>query len=74
MVLEFCYRRISAVKQLIMQAVTRQPINKIFFFSEFSRVSPGAHPLTKKPEDSEYKIECRQFSHYAREIIGFVNN
>ena len=25
-------------------------------FFEFSRVSPGAYPLTKKPEDSEYEI------------------
>ena len=38
-----------------MQAVTGQPIKKIAFF-EFSRVSPGDHPLTKKPEDSGYEI------------------
>ena len=38
-----------------MQAVTGQPIKKNFFF-EFPRVSPGAHPLIKKPEDSGYEI------------------
>ena len=42
-----------------MQAVTGQQIIKIFFF-EFSRVSPGAHPLTKKPEDSGYEIATTQ--------------
>ena len=38
-----------------MQTVTWQPIKNLNFF-EFSRVSPGAHPLTKKPEDSGYEI------------------
>ena len=37
-----------------MQAVTEQPVKKFKF--KFSRVSPGDHPLTKKPEDSGYEI------------------
>ena len=46
-----------------MEAVAGQPIKKNFFF-EFSRVSTGAHPLTKKPEDSGYEIaaEEREFA------------
>ena len=38
-----------------MQTVTEQPIKIIIFF-EVPRVSPGALPLTKKPEDSRYEI------------------
>ena len=38
-----------------MEAVTGQPIKKFNFF-EFSRVSTGAHTLTKKPQDSGYEI------------------
>ena len=34
----------------------RRPIKKIIFF-HYPRVSPGAAPLTKKPEDSGYEIE-----------------
>ena len=37
-----------------MQAVVGQPIKVLFL--EFSSVSPGAHPLTKKPEDSAKEI------------------
>ena len=33
----------------------RRPIKKIIFF-HYPRVSPGAAPLTKKPEDSGYEI------------------
>ena len=51
-VLEFCYRRISAVKQC-------KPLwgsqSKKFYFFEFPRVSP-CDPLTKEPEDSGYEI------------------
>ena len=36
-----------------METVTQQPIKNFF---EVPRVSPGAHPLTKKPEDSGYEI------------------
>ena len=50
-ILELYYRRISAVKQ----CKPLQGSQSIIFF-EFSRVSPGAHPLTKKPEDSGYEI------------------
>ena len=52
-VLEFCYRRISAVKPAMEQRGSQSKTN---FFFEFSRVSPGAHPLTKKPEDSGNEI------------------
>ena len=58
-VLEFYYRMISAVKQwkpLRSGACTEQPIKRFKTFFEFSRVSPGDHPLTKKPEDSGYEI------------------
>ena len=52
-VLEFCYRKISAVKQWkSLQGSQSKNLN----FFEFPRVSTGAHPLTKKPEDSEYEI------------------
>ena len=56
MVQEFYYRRIFAVKQckLLRDSQTK---NLIFF--EFSRVSPGAHPTTKKPGDSGYEIAFR---------------
>ena len=33
----------------------RRPIKKIIFF-HYPRVSPGAAPLTKKPEDPGYEI------------------
>ena len=52
-VLEFSYRKISAVKQW-KSLQGSQSKNLIFF--EFPRVSTGAHPLTKKPEDSGYEI------------------
>ena len=52
-VVEFYYRRISAVKQW---KPLRCSQSKNLNFFEFSRVSPGAHPLTKKPEDSGYEI------------------
>ena len=52
-VLEFSYRKISAVKQC---KPLRGSQSKIFFFFEFSRVSTGAHSVTKKPEDSGYEI------------------
>ena len=52
-VLEFSYRKISAVKQW---KPLRGSQSKNLFFFEFSRVSTGAHPLTKKPEDSGYEI------------------
>ena len=52
-VLEFYYRSISAVKQC---KPLRSSQSKQFDFFEFSRVSPGALPLTKKPEDSGYEI------------------
>ena len=52
-VLEFCYRKISAVKQWkSLQGSQSKNLN----FFEFPRVSTGAHPLTKKPEDSGYEI------------------
>ena len=51
--LEFYYRRISAVKQCKLLQGSQ---SKYLIFFEFSRVSPGAHPLTKKPEDSGYEI------------------
>ena len=34
----------------------RRPIKKMIFF-HYPRVSPGAAPLTKKPEDSGYEID-----------------
>ena len=39
-----------------MQVDTGKLIKKCINFFKFSRVSPGAHQLTKKPEDSGYKI------------------
>ena len=42
-----------------MEAVTeliKSSQSKNLNFFEFSRVSPGAYPLTKKPEDSGYEI------------------
>ena len=51
-VLEFSYRKISAVKQ--WKSLQGSQSKKIFF-QKFSRVSTGAHPLTKKPEDSGYE-------------------
>ena len=42
-----------------MEVVAGQPIKKFFFFFEFPRVSTGAHPLTKKPEDSGYEIAAK---------------
>ena len=48
-VLEFYYRRISAVKQWEpLRSLYRAANEKKFSFFEFSRVSPGTHPLTKK--------------------------
>ena len=52
-VLEFSYRKISAVKQ--WKSLQGSQSNNLDFF-EFPRVSTGAHPLTKKPEDSGYEI------------------
>ena len=52
-VLEFYNRRISAVKQW---KPLRSSQSKNLHFFEFSRVSPGAYPLTKKPEDSRNEI------------------
>ena len=47
--LEFYYRRFSAVKQL-------KPLRSRQSKKLSSSVSPGAHPLTKEPEDSGYEI------------------
>ena len=47
-VLEFCYRKISAVKQC--KPLLGSQAKKIFFSN--SPVCPGAHSLTKNPEDS----------------------
>ena len=52
-VLEFYYRRISAVKPC---KPLRSSQSKNLNFFEFSRVSPGTHPLTKNREDSVYEI------------------
>ena len=52
-VLEFSYRKISAVKQ--WKSLQGSQSKNLDFF-EFPRVSTGAHPLTKKPEDSGYEI------------------
>ena len=41
----------EAVTELIQSSQSK----KLNFF-EFSRVSPGAYPLTKNPEDSGYEI------------------
>ena len=44
---------------LPMEAITdliQSSQSKNLNFLEFSRVSPGALPLTKKPEDSGYEI------------------
>ena len=55
-VLGFCYRKISAVKQWkSLQGSQSKNLN----FFEFPRVSTGAHPLSKKPEDSGYEIGRR---------------
>ena len=51
--LEFYYRRISAVKQWKPLRSLYRAANQKF---QFSRVSPGAYPLTKKPGDSGYEI------------------
>ena len=45
-VLEFSYRKISAVKQ--WKSLQGSQSKNLDFF-EFPRVSTGAHPLTKKP-------------------------
>ena len=52
-VLEFSYRKISAVKQWM--PLRGNQSKKLIFF-EFSRVSTGAHTRNKKPEDSGYEI------------------
>ena len=52
-VLEFSFRKISAVKQ--WKSMQGSQSKNLDFF-EFSSVSAGAHPLTKKPEDSGYEI------------------
>ena len=57
-VLEFCYRKISAVKQ--WKSLQGSQSNNLIFF-EFPRVSTGAHPLSKKPEDSGYEIGMQPF-------------
>ena len=54
-VLEFSYRKISAVKQW-KPLWGSQSKNYLIFF-EFSSLSTGAHPLTKKPEDSGNEID-----------------
>ena len=52
--IKFYYHRISALKQ-------RKPVwnkqSKKLNFLDVPRVSPGTHPLTKKPEDSGYEID-----------------
>ena len=72
---EFYYRRISAVEQCKLLRGSQS--KKIFFF-EFSRVSPAAHPLSKKPEDSGYEIAGRGMLTNKKKIIctnnGTVNN
>ena len=39
-----------------METVTEETIKKFEFFFYVPRVSSGAHPPTKKPEDSGYMI------------------
>ena len=51
--LEFCYHRISAVKQCKLLWGSQ---SKHLNFFEFSSVSPDAHLLTKKAEDSGYEF------------------
>ena len=53
-VLEFSYRKISAVKQWKSLQGSQSKNLDIF---EFPRVSTGAHPLTKKTEDSGTRLE-----------------
>ena len=48
---DFCGKTMEAVTDL---AQSSQLKNLIFFL--FSRVCPGAYPMTKKPEDSGYEI------------------
>ena len=38
-----------------MEIITEHPMKNLNFF-DVPRVSPDAHPLTKKPEDSGYEI------------------
>ena len=49
---DLCGKIMEAVTELIQSSQSK---NLIFF--EFSRASPGAYPLTKKPEDSGYEID-----------------
>ena len=53
----------------------RRPIKKMIFF-HYPRVSPGAAPLTKKPEDSGYEIGDKPETSTAqnRSVLGFYLN
>ena len=51
--IEFYHRRISAVKQW---KPLRNSQSKNLIFFDVPKFSPGAHPVTKKPEDSGYEI------------------
>ena len=62
------HRRISAIKQ--WKPLCSSQSKKLTFF-EFFRVSPGAHPLTKKPEDYEYEIK---FFAVRKTVIGNAEN
>ena len=37
----------------------RNSQSKTLNFFHVPRISPSAHPLTKKPEDSRYDIDCK---------------
>ena len=41
--------------QVVTELIQSSQSKNLNFF-EFSRVFPGSHPLTKKPEDSGYEI------------------
>ena len=65
-VLEFSFRKISAVKQ--WKSLQGSQSKNLDFF-EFPRVSTGAHPLTKKPEDSGYEIGFNPARKFLKNVL-----
>ena len=60
---DYCGKTMEAVTELIQSSQSK---NLNFF--EFSRVSPGAYPLTKKPEDSGYEIDSGSKKYSNKEL------
>ena len=66
---DFCGKTMQVVIKLLRNRQSKKKKKKF----QFPRVSPGAHPLTKKPEDSGYEIGHSEMLLIFSCVLLFVN-